>query len=304
MGAFAATDSALAKSGRARLRAQGEAAMLRKTGPRLKKLGSLSRSARFARLAQRRRTQTIVAGAGPGRVGSTALVAHLQREGFSVSHESGNTRSADHDPVANSQDVFTLRAQPEAKRLVVARAKVQEWLDRALGEKVVGDVGLANSQIMRELLLADPRVVLVVQVRDEDAYARSATTITTKQARWETNLFLARGITAATYPQKTDRLKEYMRQIQVEAGKLKTEFGPARVQILPLNQLQRKGSGLLKRLGANNHQWDPALGRNASEGASEGRFVARLRQKGQVKKRPAVAGADAQRNVKKRSAAA
>ena len=216
---------------------------MRKTGPTpTKKLDALSKSARNARIAKRKKTDIIVVGAGPGRVGSTALATHLQREGFRVSHEAGNPCSVDHAPGQVKQDTFNVFGKGPDQRLVVARAKVDEWLDRALGERVVGDVGLANTQLMREFLLADPRVVLVAQVRDEDSYARSALTVTRGQARWETHVYHDRGILASELPRKEDRLKEHMRQVKAEGVALLREFGPKRVKVIDVTELAKKGS--------------------------------------------------------------
>ena len=86
---------------------------------------------------------------------------------------------------------------------------------------VAGDVGLSNTQIMRELLLVDPRVVLVVQVRDPRDYARSVTNLQGgRQPLWMTHLFQCRGTSAEKYPTKKARLKRYMQVVTKEAAKL------------------------------------------------------------------------------------
>ena len=143
------------------------------------------------------------------------------------------------------------------------KARVEEWLDKGRGTVVAGDVGLANSQLMEELLLADPRVMLVVQVRDPAEYAQSWMAISgQKQPWWETLLLQSRGITAAGYPTKEARLKKYMRTIIAEAYTLQQKFGAIRVPILDVKDLATEGPKLLRTLGAANTTWDMSLGRN------------------------------------------
>ena len=205
--------------------------MKRVPGPKVKKgINKLSRSAFYKRRAKRLDTKVIVVGAGPGRVGSTALAAHLQREGFHVTHEAGNSRSVDFDPGTSVPDHFNLFAKPKKFKLLVANEKVLAWLDRASGASVVGDIGLSNTQHMEELLEADKRVVLVrvvlvVQLRDPGPFAASVIRALPRCGLVETGLMQARGITAATVPDRQKRLQMYMRLVTEEAAKLRKKYG-------------------------------------------------------------------------------
>ena len=147
MAKFAASDGNVSRTTRWRMRVAGEACVKRKPGRKPKKsIKQLSRSAAFARKAKRRATRIIVVGAGPGRVGSTAVAAHLQREGFYVTHESGNTKSVNFDKAAAVTDHFNLFAKPKEFKQSVADQKILNWLDRASGARVVGDISLTNTQ--------------------------------------------------------------------------------------------------------------------------------------------------------------
>ena len=260
--------------------------MIRGRGPRpVRDISTLSRNAQYERRRKRNATRTIIAGAGPGRVGSTALACHLQREGFKVTHEAGNKMSADFDPHAAAPDTFNLYEKTQEQRLAVAKSRVEEWLDKGRGAVVAGDVGLSNSQIMHELLLADPRVMLVVQVRDPAQYAKSWLAINgNKQALWETILLQSRGITAARFPQKEARVKQYMRDLIAEAYRLQCKFGLSRVRIVDVKDLATEGPKLLRELGATNTTWDMRLGRN-------GRSARLHRRKGREATRSVVAEA-------------
>ena len=266
LGKFAASDGKVSRATRARLRRSGEACLRRTPGPKVKKgINKLSRSAFYKRRAKRLGTKVIVAGAGPGRVGSTALAAHLQREGFHVTHEAGNSRSVDFDPGTSVPDHFNLFAKPKKFKLLVANEKVLTWLDRASGASVVGDIGLSNTQHMEELLEADKRVVLVVQLRDPGPFAASVIRALPRCGRVETGLMQARGITAATVPDRQKRLQMYMRLVTEEAAKLRKKYGD-RVWIVNVKRLAVLGPQILRSLGAQCTTWDAELGRNSNNG--------------------------------------
>ena len=274
-GRYVENDSMLARSGRTRLRQSGEAAMRRKPGPLRKPLSKLSRSARHARLALRANTRCIVVGAGPGRVGSTALAARCQREGFAVSHEGGNTRSADHDKRYCIGDKFTTFSKSDEEKANLATKLIESWLDRSLGEAVVGDIGLANTQLMKAFLEADPRVLLIVQLREPTSFADNWVKVSKKPALWETHLMTSRGLTANRYPSRVECLRRYMRMIVDETRRLQKAHGSSRVHLVDVKDLSDVGPTILKQLGAKKCTWDRELGRNSQQG----RLLKRIRCK-------------------------
>ena len=266
MAKFAVSDGNVSKATRWRMRAVGEACVKRKPGRKPKKnIKQLSRAAAFERKAKRRATRIIVAGAGPGRVGSTAVAAHLQREGFYVTHESGNHRSVDFDMATSVTDHFNLFAKPKEFKQSVADQKILNWLDRASGAAVAGDIALSNTQHMEELLLADKRVVLIIQLRDPRSFAASVTRATKQCARWEIGLMQGRGITAAKIPDREKRWQTYMRMVSEEASALKEKYGD-RVWVVDVKDLTISGPEFLRYLGAKCTTWDAQLGRNSNEG--------------------------------------
>ena len=172
-------------------------------------LRQLSRASIFRRLRKQRQVRVVVVGATPGRCGSTQLVAHLQKSGANVSHESGIVESADHVPGLDPPDPLTMYAKPDSEKLRWAQQRVERWVDRAatMNSDVAGDVSVNNTQTMEAFLKADQRVHLVVQVRDPKEFATSVMSSGKQDGlpgralgRSEGFLLTSRGTTAASVP--------------------------------------------------------------------------------------------------------
>ena len=165
-------DSLLSNTSRFRLRESNEAAMVRKTGPTIKPYEDLTDSGKRHRERNRASVEHILWGAGCARCGTTCLARNCQDAGGRISHERGNVRAADHDEDDVRDRFYYGGMDSDAKRNIVERM-ITSWLDAAGAKQTVGDVSLANSLLMIEALEYDPRVKLVVLLRELESWIES-----------------------------------------------------------------------------------------------------------------------------------
>jgi len=166
------SDSLLSKTSRFRLRESNEAAMVRKTGPTIKPYVDLTYSGKRHRERHRASVEHILWGAGCARCGTTCLARNCQDAGGRISHERGNVRAADHGETDVRDRFYYGGMDSDAKRNIVERM-ITSWLDAAGAKKTVGDVSLANSLLMKEALEYDPRVNVVVLLRELESWIES-----------------------------------------------------------------------------------------------------------------------------------
>ena len=177
-----------------------------------------------------------------------------------ISHERGNTRAADHSEDATVDHFYFKNWSSEKKRSYV-EAIVDEMLDGAGGATTVGDVSLANSPLMETALQHDGRVIVTVQLREKKSWIKSVLSVGAGGGLVEMHQMRNLGISAADGDRER-RLGMMMDHVHKEAKRLRAIYGPTRVMIVFLDQLDIQGNIILKTLGLKQ-TWDCKKGRNA-----------------------------------------
>ena len=121
-----------------------------------------------------------------------------------------------------------------------------------------------NSQLMSEFMKCDERTILIVQVRDKKSFAESVMEVHRTPSLSENHMLRSRGLTAAQYPSRAERLGAYMDKIVKEPKDLQKTYGKQRVYIIAVQSLAKEGLALFRSLGLRLKKWDEALGRNSS----------------------------------------
>ena len=245
---------------------EAESACKRPRGPKRKRLTSVSPRQVRRRKALDAKTRTIVIGAGLGRCGTTGLALNLQRQGFAVTHEAGNTHSLDHR--STMKDHFALADQHKAGRHMRAAALVADIASAAEGASVAGDISWVHTQLAEEMLLADKRVEVVFLYRDDvEAWVKSVVAHAPRPRLPETLVFRGAGIDASK-GDRAQRLKLYRRFVLAKGQDLKRRYA-GRVHVVATERLTAWGKQFIERLGGEEG-YDPDAGRNAA-GVTRGR---------------------------------
>ena len=109
-------------------------------------------------------------------------------------------RAADHGETDVQDRFYYGGMDSDAKRNIVERM-ITSWLDAAGAKKTVGDVSLANSLLMKEALEYDPRVNVVVLLRELESWIESI------QSLGQGELFDIRRLTSLHRKIKTEKTK-------------------------------------------------------------------------------------------------
>ncbi len=242
-------------------RAAGNAAACqRPRGPKRSPVTEISARARHKREALAAQTKVIVMGVGMGRSGTMSLAVNLQRQdGWRVTHEAGNTHSMEWRP--SMRDRFTLREQTPARRQAIAKNVINDVVAFAAGGAVAGDISWTHLELAKELLVADTRVHVVAQFRDDiSGWIKSVEGH--GRAGLPATLFMrGHGITAADGPRST-RLRKLYKSCLADMRKLSRQF-PGRCHVVLLSQLQTWADTFTKDHGGSA-EYDCELGRNAT----------------------------------------
>ena len=264
-------DDAISPATRSRLRAAGNSCVMIPGGPKLMPLKELSAEGARSRQRRRGKIQHILVGASGGRSGSTNLAVNLQVGGRKkecrVTHERFNPKEADHKMAEGWTDKFSYFSKSMEVKNKVASDMVMHFCDTGGGRRVVGDVAHTHSQMMESFLLADPRVILVVQTREPVSYSESFAEVSGQPRLWETHLLNARGITASKTPDRLKRLQAYQKMIAKEGLRLKRKY-KNRVMVIDVKKLSTDGPKLLKKLNLRSTKWEEKKGRNSRGGTS------------------------------------
>jgi len=108
-------DAQLSKSGRWRLRRTNEAAMVRKTGPKIKSLFGLSVSGQRHRIRNRANVGVILLGAGMPRCGTTCLARNCHDAGGRQNIKLQSSMSLGSDFVATPQGIPKVDGLPSSR---------------------------------------------------------------------------------------------------------------------------------------------------------------------------------------------
>ena len=114
---------------------------------------------------------------------------------------------------------------------------------------------------MLQALEHDERVIVTVQLREKESWVKSVQLAGTG-GLVEMHQMRNLGISAADGDRER-RLGMMMDHVHTEAKRLLAIYGPKRVMIVFLDQLDKKGKMILKTLGLKQ-TWKGKLGRNAS----------------------------------------
>ncbi len=204
---------------------------------------------------------TLLIGCGLGRCGTTSLSCNLQCQGWRVTHESGNNHSPDYR--ASVQDRFGLAARPAKVRKAHAAKIIADILAFSAGGDLGGDVSWVHSQIMQELLEADPRVILVVLYRkNAAAWLKSVAQHAPVPGRPETIVLKAEGISPAATGDRSARLR-LCRNVVVKRAKAMQKLFGERVRLVAVEDLTAWGGAFVLELGGAEG-FDAERGRNAT----------------------------------------
>jgi hypothetical protein len=184
----------------------------------------------------------------------------MQRQGFSVTHEAGNTHSINHR--VSMKDQFSLRSVTTQIRARRAAAIIKDILSFGAGARVVGDVSHVHSQIMEELLAVDDRVKIVFQFRETEAWVKSVLAHAPRTGLPETLLLQGWGIDSTTAGDRLSRLAAF-KVAQLQHAKALKRMYPGRVHLVPLEGLTAWGREFVAGCGGHI-PYSAFVGRNAS----------------------------------------